>query len=416
MSVLRYRTSTAGSSDAGRQTDAATKRAKKVSDSRAYGVKPSEPPPHTFGRPRQSATEQMAGEGAPPPSQEFQPLPPPTGAPPFRLELATVVGAHAVKEIEQLGKLVFHAVGDSGGVNSPQSQQIVADWMENDFGTATPQPSFFYHLGDVVYFDGERNQYYPQFYEPYFHYSAPILGIPGNHDGDLSVPAVGNSLDGFVANFCSPTAVVIPDAHDVSRPAMTQPNCYWTLVAPLVTIVGLYTNCPEHGVVKQDQAEWFRGELEAADKQRALIVALHHPPYSADAHHGASVPMRQLLAEAFEASGRVPDLVLTGHVHNYQRFSVPTNAKTLTYVVAGAGGYPNLHSMAHVNGAPPPTPWTDEGTGATLEAYNKEMRHGFLRLAVTETSLEGVYTTVPRPQESWSAGPVEQIDTFRIPL
>ena len=28
----------------------------------------------------------------------------------------------------------------------------------------------------------------------------------------------------------------------------------------------------------------------------------------------------------------------------------------------------------------------------------------------------GVYTTVPRPQESWSSGPVEAIDSFTIEL
>ena len=54
--------------------------------------------------------------------------------------------------------------------------------------------------------------------------------------------------------------------------------------------------------------------------------------------------MRQLLEDAFAASSRTPDLVLTGHVHNYQRFTVPQADKTLTYIVAGAGGYPNLHS------------------------------------------------------------------------
>src|SRR6266568_6869919 len=171
-----------------------------MSEHGSYGTAPVEPPPHSFGRLRRSASEQMAGAGAPPPPQVFQPLPPPTGAPPFRLDLATVIGVDAVNAIEQFGKLVFHTVGDSGGVNSPQPQQIVADWMDTDFTTVKPAPSFFYHLGDVVYFDGERNQYYPQFYEPYLHYQAPILGIPGNHDGDLTVPPVVTALEGFRVN------------------------------------------------------------------------------------------------------------------------------------------------------------------------------------------------------------------------
>jgi hypothetical protein len=360
--------------------------------------------------------EPPAAGGPPPPRQVVQPLPPPTGAPPFRLGLEAVIGAEAVAAIEQAGTLVFHTVGDTGGVKSPESQEIVTMWMENDVDTLDPPPAFFYHLGDVVYFDGERNRYYDEFYDPYLHYLPPIFAIPGNHDGDLAIPPVGTSLEGFMVNFCAAQPEVTEDARDAPRPAMTQPNCYWTLIAPLVTIIGLYTNCPEHGVVEQDQAGWFRAELEAAANDRALIVALHHPPYSADAHHGASEPMRTLLKKAFADSRRTPDLVLSGHVHNYQRFTAPENDKQLTYIVAGAGGYPNLHYMAQVDGAPPPIPWTDDNTGATLESYNQEHRHGFLRLTITKTDISGVYTTVPRPQESWSEGPVNQVDAFTINL
>jgi hypothetical protein len=377
---------------------------------------PGEPAATGFGRPRRSASEQLSGARQATFAQPLQPLPAPTGQAPYRLDLETVIGAQATAAIEQAGELVFHTVGDTGGVNSPQPQEIVALWMEHDLTTLNPAPAFFYHLGDVVYFDGERNRYYDEFYDPYLHYTVPIFAIPGNHDGDLAIPPVGTSLEGFMVNFCATEATVPPDAKDAPRPAMTQPNCYWTLVAPLVTIVGLYTNCPEHGVVEQDQADWFTGELQAAATDRALIVALHHPPYSADAHHGASESMRTLLTNAFTASGRTPDLVLSGHVHNYQRFSVPAGDLPLTYVVAGAGGYPNLHTMGQVDGAPPPIPWTDPATGATLESYNREHRHGFLRLNITKTEITGTYTTVPRPQESWSDGPVSQIDTFTIAL
>jgi 3',5'-cyclic AMP phosphodiesterase CpdA len=91
-------------------------------------------------------------------------------------------------------------------------------------------------------------------------------------------------------------------------------------------------------VVEADQAEWLTGELAAAPNDKALIVALHHPPYSGDAHHSSSIAMRTLLDEAFAASGRTPNLVLSGHVHNYQRWSVQQGDGSLTYVVAGAGG------------------------------------------------------------------------------
>lgn len=40
---------------------------------------------------------------------------------------------------------------------------------------------------------------------------------------------------------------ITKDAGDAWRTAMIQPNVYWTLEAPFVTIIGLYTNLPEGG-------------------------------------------------------------------------------------------------------------------------------------------------------------------------
>ena len=76
-------------------------------------------PSSRAGRDRTSA-----GGSTRPPDQLFQPLPPPTGQPPFRLELASVLGQPAVDGIEQAGTLVLHAVGDTGGVTSPSWLRI----------------------------------------------------------------------------------------------------------------------------------------------------------------------------------------------------------------------------------------------------------------------------------------------------
>jgi hypothetical protein len=372
----------------------------------------------TFHLPRLAATDASSRADAPSiPPQTFQPLPPAPGAYPYRLDLSQVIGAEAVGAIAASGEMVFHTVGDTGGVKSPEYQEIVSRWMEADMEAGGTRPSFFYHLGDLVYYAGEIALYYDQFYEPYAHYPAPILAIPGNHDGDLTVPKTQESLEGFMRNFCATQAGPTAEARDVPRAATRQPNCYWTLLTPLATIIGLYTNCPEHGQVESDQEHWFQEELAQADKDKALIVALHHPPYSADDHHGASLEMRSLLERCFKASKRRPDIVLTAHVHNYQRFSVPEDEHAaLTYVVAGAGGYWHLHDIGKVDGAQPQPPWTDPVSRATLEAYNREHRHGFLRLTVSAKAIQGVYTTVPNPQESWSTGPVQQIDSFTIDL
>lgn len=348
-------------------------------------------------------------------NQRFQPLPPPTGKPPFRLSLDQVLPAPAIAAIQKAKRLVFHVAGDTGGVKTPASQQIVADHMEQDFQApvTTQRPSFFYHLGDVVYYYGEGTEYFPQFYDPYSHYPAPIFAIPGNHDGDVQVPTV-TSLAAFMRNFCAPTPQVSPDAGEDSRQAMTQPNCYWTLETPLATIVGLYTNVPEGGSLLKDQLDWFASELKAAPKNKALLVAAHHPAYSLDNYHSGSTKLGQVLDAAVQKAGRVPDAVLAGHVHNYQRFTRTVKGRKVPYLVVGAGGYWHLHNMQSDQGHSITTPFPVPGSDVTLESYCDD-RHGYLRLEVTPKALTGDYFSVPRPHESWSK-PAQRVDSFTVPL
>ena len=176
---------------------------------------------------------------------------------------------------------------------------------------------------------------------------------------------------------------------------MTQPNVYWTLTDDLVSIVGLYTNVPEGGQVHQEQIEWLVGELQGAPADRALIVALHHPPYSADSHHGGSARMGALLDEAFQHSSRVPEMVLSGDVHNYQRFTRTIAGKQVPYIVAGAGGYHNLHKMAKASGGGAlELPFT-AAEDCELEAFCDD-QWGFLRLSLTAGQIAGEYIAVAK--------------------
>ena len=59
---------------------------------------------------------------------------------------------------------------------------------------------------------------------------------------------------------------------------MTQPNCYFTLEAPFLTLIGLYSNVPEGGEIHNDQIDWFVGELRAAPREKALLVAVRRHP------------------------------------------------------------------------------------------------------------------------------------------
>ena len=115
---------------------------------------------------------------------------------------------------------------------------------------------------------------------------------------------------------------------------------------------------------------------------------------------------------AIEASGRIPDVILTGHVHNYQRYTWKLEQCEVPVIVAGAGGYPNLHRLARPNGRRIHTPFRPAGSDATLESY-VDNRHGFLRLEVTSTRVTGKYYAVP-----WDEGDDrgERVDIFHLDL
>lgn len=351
-------------------------------------------------------------------NQPFEPLPAPTGQPPFRVELADVLGAAAVDAIRAGGQLMFHVAGDTGGISDRAGQHIVAIHLEKDLARdGITRPRFFYHLGDVVYYHGQTGAYHPQFYEPYQAYDAPVLPIPGNHDGSIDPQhPTEPSLKGFVRNFCASWPHVTREAGDINRDAMTLPNVYWTLRAPFATIVGLYTNVPEGGRVDDEQTGWLTEELRAAPPQAALIVALHHPVFSASSEKIGNVHLGEVLDAAAEKAGRVPDMVLTGHVHNYQRFTRRYRQRDIPYLVVGAGGHSPLNRIAPYQGKELPQPWqVPSNPDLTLERYAAG-RHGYLRLAATPTTLHGEYVTVPRVHESWHHGPFEVFDAFTLDL
>jgi hypothetical protein len=222
-------------------------------------------------------------------------------------------------------------------------------------------PSFFFHLGDVVYQFGEGQYYYDQFYDPFRAYDRPIFAIPGNHDGMVfgqapNVPQVP-TLQAFLRNFCAAAPGPSPDSGGSVRSVMTQPGVYFTLDAPFVSIIGLYSNVLEGpGVIStqggqypsmnDDQVAFLQAELtrlkpDHDSGQRAVIVAVHHPPASADSVHGGTVGLSSDIDTACQAAGLWPDAVLSGHAHLYQRFSrsVQGLGRAIPYVVSGSGGY-----------------------------------------------------------------------------
>jgi len=318
----------------------------------------------------------------------FEPLPDPLGQPPYHFDLETVLPG-ITATAEDAGGIVFHTVGDTGGIKNGDYQAAVAAQMKTDLNIKDKGklPRFFYHLGDVVYYNGEVAKYYDQFYEPYDHYDAPIIAIAGNHDGD---PLPGQtSLDGWVRYFMTANPHIDTEVcGDAPRVTLSLPNVYFTLNCPFVTIIGMYTNVPEGGSIDSVQQQWLTNEFHTASEEKALVLALHHPVYSFDDHHSGSPAMADAVQHAINDSRRVPNMVLTAHVHNYQRIEKQIAGDSPTpFLVAGAGGYYHLHGMTADVGH------TDPDLGASL-IFHDQYHHSYVTLAVNADTISGTMTPI----------------------
>jgi Calcineurin-like phosphoesterase len=306
----------------------------------------------------------------------------PMGPPEGPLDLQTIVGADFLAPIVAGNRISFHVVGDTGASSKSEirPEASVADAMAADLAGATNVPAFFFHLGDVIYNFGEAEYYYDQFYEPFRAYDRPIFAIPGNHDGAVTYTHGGSnpdvpSLQAFIANFCTPTPLKPQDAGGLARTTMTQPGVYFTLDAPFVSIIGLYTNVLEGPGVLTDedghyptlkgdgQYDWLVSELKRLAPlrkalDRAVILACHHPPASADQTHGGTTGLADDLDRAFAAAGLWPDAILSGHAHIYQRFSRSADGREIPYIVAGSGGHDARLPPGEKKGEAPRT-WND---------------------------------------------------------
>ncbi len=337
-----------------------------------------------------TAAEQLQHERFPP--EGVQPLPDGEGG---RASGADV-------GIEDLAPISFLVIGDHGGILDPDPQNAVSNAMQAR-AQSDPKPAFLYSVGDLVYFYGDESKYLPQFYEAYAHLQLPIVGIPGNHDGDTGDDPTRKPLDTFMDNFCAPAPKLPVGMEEYGRDVETQPYCDWTLALQAVTIVGLYSNVPSGGHLEPVQTTWLTSELSSAPSDRPLILAIHHPPYSVDAMHGGSKAMGDALDAAFAASGRTPDLVLTGHVHDYQRFTRTLDGKPLTYLVTGNGGYHNLHYLA--KDAKPGMQVSED----VVFEFGDDAHWGFLELTVEGQAITGAYTQVTKDGQA-----TPNADTFAI--
>jgi hypothetical protein len=339
------------------------------------------------------------------------------------LSLADAIGQRGpdvLSAIQRAGQIVFHAVGDTGNTTGPKDEELVADKMVSDFTETDPTavPSFCLHLGDVIYSFGEAQYYYDQFYDPYRNYPAPIFAVPGNHDGMVAPNTSTPTLAAFLENFCTAGQPFhkTPESGGLSRTAGIQPGVYFTLEAPFVRILGLYSNCLEDpGVISTQggtypyltdaQLTFLQAALKRVKAEQfvgAVVIAVHHPPYVAQTQtgagsagkHGGSPLMLKDIDAACAATGVWPHAVLSGHAHNYQRFTRIQDSRQTPFLVTGNGGH-GLSQLTHKGSlairVPVDQPGLSQGQDkVTFENYD-DQDFGYLRVLADSKQLRIEY-------------------------
>jgi Calcineurin-like phosphoesterase len=342
-------------------------------------------------------------------------------------------GSESIQAIKQAGKIVFHCVGDTGASSQGKygDELRVSDQVTEDCRTsaAADRPAFFYHLGDVVYNFGESKYYYDQFYEPYRNYPAPIFAIPGNHDSFI-LPGTAPEdapLNIFTRNFCAVSPTITQEAGSLHRTAMTQPGVYFALDAPFVRIIGLFSNALEDpGLISSENGKWpgvpdyqlnfLAAQLGQIKKQKyagAVVLALHHPPFcyqpapkagGAGGDHSSSPNMLQQIDTICKAQGVYPHAVLSGHAHNYQRFTRTVRFGggdiEVPFLICGDGGHDVLSVVQGKNGQAPQEPQYGvpvdylepaqpavQAKSLVLEHYD-DTNFGYLRITVDKSNLQ----------------------------
>ena len=390
-----------------------TKLAKKVAKSRAKRA--SHPPPLRYAHPfftdtppQGRAVDERTGKKrmADFASAKLGPIPSPLRSP--VMDLKDIIGQPGVAEIQTAGAIRFHVVGDTGrpGGDTTQQQQV-ADAMTSDYDPKAGghNPALLIHLGDVIYGHDKAALYRDEFYRPYMKYPGKIIAIPGNHDGETFAQSDPKPLQAFVDNFCTRVAVVPNIAGDVRifRETMTQPAVYWLLTAPFVNIIGLYSNIAEGpgnllGAAGDDkQLKWLDQTLANIGQARdakALVIATHHPPYSAGGH-SPSAEMLDQIDQVCKKNRIAPHAMLAGHSHNYQRYTrqmdFGAGLVQLPYIVAGCGG----HAESQVTAA------HKQKIGETV--FESSMRgYGYLMLTVNSGQLViEMFDTTSGPKRSF---------------
>ena len=215
---------------------------------------------------------------------------------------------------------------------------------------------FMVICSDVVYPDGDVNEYLKKFYRPYKDYPNPIYALPGNHDWY-------DGLNGFMVHFCGAE----PSEHSLGRnwilrrlwrkaarvdpgvleecrtlrpepeEHLRQPGPYFAIDTGPLRIVSIDTGI--NGQLDRDQGEWLRWVSSNSPKPKVLLTGKPIYVDNEYKYHKGSIEDSAVKVDDIVRAGEHNYVAaIGGDIHNYQRYPVKVGNRTIQYIVSGGGG------------------------------------------------------------------------------
>ena len=217
----------------------------------------------------------------------------------------------------QAGPVTFVYFGDAQNGVRPNWSRVIR--MANRI---VPDAAFFLHAGDLVQ-KGDSDYNWAEWFDAgdFIHAQTPVIPVPGNHE-NMSVWPDGE--DGERARVRT----------TLWRPQFTLPKEKGLPDTLQESVYDIRYNENLHIFVIdsarddfKDQAKWLDQALNASDA-RWKVVSMHHPFFTSKAFdkNETDARRRKTLKPIIEKHN--VDLVLTGHIHTYGRFSNVGNAQT----------------------------------------------------------------------------------------
>ncbi|MFN2263559.1 MAG: DNRLRE domain-containing protein [Anaerolineales bacterium] len=245
---------------------------------------------------------------------------------------------------------VFVGAGDIAGSSNDHDEET-AQLIESIPGTV-------FTLGDNVYPDGTIDEYNTYYDETWGRFKNRTYPSVGNHE--YQTPGAAGYFEYFGAAAGDPS------------------EGYYSFDLGSWHIVVLNSNCSDVSCdTNSPQGQWLQADL-AANPSVCTLAIFHHPLFSSNSSSTRGQSFWEILYQAGA------DIVLNGHVHNYERFGlqnpngVADPGRGIREFIVGTGGRSHANSY---NKAP------------NSEVFNSDT-YGVLKLSLHQTSYDWEFVPI----------------------